>query len=263
MKVFTAAVVVILLVSGLFAQPTVASITYDLISYPAHQDGFAQVGWSLTGHIVTDGTLGPYLSASSIIAWDWQSSKVLDGVTWTFGGSSDTPGSGISTFGLDATSTTLSVDLAHGFNERVEGAGYEYEGFLVLTAGNSKIAWGWFDSVEDAGSWYYAYGDATPSEPVFPPTMPASWPAGLGLGNCPMPIPIVHGAPADKPPSYGSWPIGESESIESAGPTVPEPSTLIIWSLLGAIAITVAWRRRQSAGTQPAQWKNKGDRRIY
>ncbi len=29
--------------------------------------------------------------------------------------------------------------------------------------------------------------------------------------------------------------------------TVPEPSTLIIWSLLGALAITAGWRRRKAA----------------
>lgn len=32
-----------------------------------------------------------------------------------------------------------------------------------------------------------------------------------------------------------------------AAPPVPEPATLIIWSLLGALTITVGWRRRQKA----------------
>ena len=60
--------------------------------------------------------------------------------------------------------------------------------------------------------------------------------------------------PADGP-AFFLWDSGEyitgglggTDPWIIATATVPEPTTLIIWSLLGAIAITVGWRRRKAA----------------
>jgi len=41
-------------------------------------------------------------------------------------------------------------------------------------------------------------------------------------------------------------PAGSINVGNGAG-AVPEPATLIIWSLLGTLAITVGWRRRKAA----------------
>jgi hypothetical protein len=40
---------------------------------------------------------------------------------------------------------------------------------------------------------------------------------------------------------------GDAWGIDDVTFTVPEPTTIIIWSLLGALAITVGWRRRKAA----------------
>ena len=50
-----------------------------------------------------------------------------------------------------------------------------------------------------------------------------------------------------------NWGYGETtgstdgSTAASAGSTVPEPATLIIWSLLGALGIGVGWWRRRKA----------------
>ena len=43
--------------------------------------------------------------------------------------------------------------------------------------------------------------------------------------------------------------IGDNtDTLPPPGLTVPEPSTIIIWSLLGALAATIGWRRRRRGG---------------
>jgi hypothetical protein len=39
----------------------------------------------------------------------------------------------------------------------------------------------------------------------------------------------------------------EMDGIAAAAPLIPEPSTLIIWSLLGALGISAAWWRQRRA----------------
>jgi len=46
--------------------------------------------------------------------------------------------------------------------------------------------------------------------------------------------------------SAGVYAIGYAQGDQSG--VIPEPSTLIIWSLLGALAITVGWRRKRRRG---------------
>ncbi len=42
--------------------------------------------------------------------------------------------------------------------------------------------------------------------------------------------------------------VMQLDGVQSgSGPPVPEPCSVIVWSLLGAIAITVGWRRRKTA----------------
>jgi hypothetical protein len=235
MKVFTTAAVVILLVLGLSARPARALITYDLISYPDYQCNQVAGGsgpvWSLTGHIITDGALG-YLSASDVLAWDWESSLVDSaGSIRTFGGSSASSGASIDLFGLNATATTLTLDLA-----RV-GTSRSYQGTLSLTNADSEIHWFWFLESGDGGSRYRAHGTVMPDQI---PRLSGEWNTTAFVGslfatNVPSP-------PAELPPTYGAWLIGSAE--------VPEPATatLLIWLLLGRLGIAFAlwWRRRKA-----------------
>ena len=84
---------------GIFAGVTTAhadQITYDIVSYPSLQNGF-----SLSGSITTDGTIG-LLSPTDIVSWSFEISK--DNVT------DDNTGTNINgPVGLIATPTALAL----------------------------------------------------------------------------------------------------------------------------------------------------------
>ena len=78
------------------------SVTYNFVSYEHFQNGY-----TLSGAITTDGTLGP-IQGTNVTAWTW---TITNGVhTDTQSGTHLEP----TTTGLSATSTELSVDLTVG-----------------------------------------------------------------------------------------------------------------------------------------------------
>jgi hypothetical protein len=79
-------------------------------------------------------------------------------------------------------------------------------------------------------------GIATPvlSRTVYGPSGDARW-GYVGFGDM------------TNDPGVNSLYEVESVQFADLGAAVPEPTTLIIWSLLGAIAIVVGWRRRKAA----------------
>jgi hypothetical protein len=50
---------------------------------------------------------------------------------------------------------------------------------------------------------------------------------------------------ANNPTSLQYRLYGLSEKLTAPGGVIPEPSTLVIWSLLAVFGLTVAWRRRR------------------
>jgi len=61
----------------LVPQMAAADIMYNLVSYPADQNGYA-----LSGHITTNGKIGP-LSVSDILSWSYQATDGTHTVTGT------------------------------------------------------------------------------------------------------------------------------------------------------------------------------------
>jgi hypothetical protein len=76
-----------------------ASITYDLVNYPALQNGY-----TLSGTITTDGTIGT-LTSSNILAWQY---TAANGVS-TFHAASVDPGTLTVIFGAIATPTQIMM----------------------------------------------------------------------------------------------------------------------------------------------------------
>jgi hypothetical protein len=74
-----------------------ADIIYNLIDYPADQNG-----WSISGTITTDGMTG-YLTSNDILAWTW---TATDGTSTI---SRSSPGSLFEVVGLLATPQSLSI----------------------------------------------------------------------------------------------------------------------------------------------------------
>jgi hypothetical protein len=75
-------------------------ITYDLVNYPSLQNG-----WTLSGTITTDGTIGA-LSNSDVVAWAYSATK--SGTTF----SASSTESGASVFAQDLTASATQLTLA-------------------------------------------------------------------------------------------------------------------------------------------------------
>ena len=98
-----------------------AGLTYSLTNFASLQNG-----WTVSGSITTDGTIGS-LSSSNITSWDY---TATDGVS-TFTGASTTSGAFINNFReIGATSTSFYVQGQTGAFMLVADAGY-----------SSLIAW--------------------------------------------------------------------------------------------------------------------------
>jgi len=125
-------------------------ITYDLVSYPTAQSGYA-----LTGTVTTDGTLGN-LSSTNIVSWSWQA-----GGTWS--GSSVNPAASAGINGVVATLTSLYLPSAptnfDGF-ELYDYRGDFQEDRMGTLSGNyySEMTWTepgqyseteWFDTSQE------------------------------------------------------------------------------------------------------------------
>ena len=64
------------------------SITYDIVNYPDLQNG-----WTLSGTITTDATMGP-ITQLDITSWTWSITKVVDNIVRDYTFRSTDPGGG-------------------------------------------------------------------------------------------------------------------------------------------------------------------------
>ncbi len=191
------------------ALPASASITYTLVNYPAGQNG-----WNLTGSITTDGTLGP-ITQLNILSWSYQYSQV-GGVTYTESSSWD---------GL-ATGQCNAVTTPHGSYLVASGP-------LSLPGGSTPEYPYPGDQAETTMLWWISNN------------------TGLSFNLCIYEWELVGGY--DYPP-YQSWDwvlVNDATVTYSTGfpciigisgaTPVPEPATIVVWSLLGALAISFGW----------------------
>lgn len=88
------------------------SITYYLVDYPDDQDG-----WTLEGHITTDGTMG-LLEEDDILAWSWMASK--DQLSYEYNSENPSPAV-VLTGSILADATTISIPAPSD-----PGPGYPY-----------------------------------------------------------------------------------------------------------------------------------------
>ena len=139
------AMFLVLLVLQVSAKHATANIIYDIVNYPAYQNG-----WTITGTITTDGNTGT-ITSSDLDAFSF---SITNGTT-TYSASS--PSGSFSAAGtITATSTNLSVvDLA----------------YLSISYSNTGITW----YPATVGSFLYGEGDGTslfdtsPGPPSAPP----------------------------------------------------------------------------------------------
>jgi len=101
-KWFALAIAVIMLVASGSGRTRAGSITYQLVNYPAYQNG-----WTLSGSITTDGTIGQ-IASSDIESWTWTVS--MNGSTYT-ATSTDLKTEAILA-GIEATPTSLLLPPA-------------------------------------------------------------------------------------------------------------------------------------------------------
>jgi hypothetical protein len=94
-SIFIVSAIVALLLVAAIGQASAGPITYDLVNYPAYQNGY-----TLSGSITTDGATGT-LAASDITAWS---------VTISLGSSSETFSSGDSGASLNIQDTVLATN---------------------------------------------------------------------------------------------------------------------------------------------------------
>ena len=118
------AVMLVALPGGAFA----ADITYNLNSFAPDQDGY-----TLSGSITTDGTIG-VLTKSDFVAWTW---TVSNGST-TFTASSTDAGAAVSTEGTimtNATGTQILVPFAKPSPSSVGN------GLALAITGEARLVW--------------------------------------------------------------------------------------------------------------------------
>ncbi|MGC1718172.1 MAG: PEP-CTERM sorting domain-containing protein [Isosphaeraceae bacterium] len=79
------------------------SMTYDIVNYPADQNG-----WTLSGTITTDGKIGD-LAATDILSWSYTITTEQQGVPIAYTVESSEEGTSVGTSGLEATNTELTL----------------------------------------------------------------------------------------------------------------------------------------------------------
>jgi len=82
------------------------SITYDIVNYPDLQNG-----WTLSGTITTDATMGP-ITQLDITSWTWSITKVVDNIVRDYTFRSTDPGGVVAGIGLTATSSELLLPFS-------------------------------------------------------------------------------------------------------------------------------------------------------
>ena len=225
--------ILVLLIVALPLQTASADTVYHLLSNTAYQNGY-----TLTGTITTDGTMG-YLTPANMIASEWQLSK----------GDYTSPVITVTYFLTDwliATPTDLRLPDDDEWYRRLQLHELPPDGntcpIVTLSVAapvgsyvddpsSNFLRWD-RDIVPDE---YYCKMDGAPDQIIFPYQQYA-W---YGMGN-----------PSQPSPPYGpANGIGLDDPwIIATTPNVPEPSTLLIWSLLGGLGIAFAsWRRKRAA----------------
>lgn len=169
------------------------------------------------------------------------------------------------TDGADNTVLEITMDYLHGFGHKKEDPPFHSGG---VTDGDGKVDTGSAGDVLAAessmGLNYATYGVSYPalfgkdsdspaadsgynvSDPalsgwlfdvIYELQVDGSVFGGQGFGG--VTIPLVHDSP-NKVGGHKVYP-----DIGGNGYVIPEPTGLVIWSLLGTLAITLAWRRRR------------------
>jgi hypothetical protein len=181
-------------------------ITYELVNNPAYQSG-----WTLSGSITTDGTLGS-ISAADITSWTWTATDPDNtfGVTIT----STSPTASVSeAIGIEATSAALTIPVSTS-------------GGLELSSAPARVlpnVWvlGWNGAQQQSAGGTY-FGDFLFLFDPVPPYVPIpGW-------ACPTP-------PADGP---------NDTYILANAQAVPEPSSFVLAGLAGVFGISLGLARR-------------------
>lgn len=180
-----------------------ATITYQLEQHPEYQNGF-----TLSGSITTDGTMGQIVQGN-IMSWNWSVSKgsvVMDQL------SSSDLNAEAAPIGLIASSTTLTIP------EPVSG---EQRSLLLCIRTGIGIGGG----VSNILEWINGNGPGTGDIYSANPQSPEFW---------------NYGAPSPMELNMGD---GTTFLIASvATQAVPEPASLVMMSLGVAAVVAMAWR---------------------
>ncbi len=156
------AVLAALLAIGVVANAHASPITYDIQSYLPEQSG-----WSLSGDITTDGTLGP-ITAANIISWEF--TNTMGGTTVTHG---LTVGSAIVTGTLlaDATSLTLPIPVDPDTEENALQLGNGFFDFPLIEWARGNTG------AYPVGDWYHSRS----------PGIATYWSDNVPTGSLPLP----------------------------------------------------------------------------
>lgn len=167
-----------------------------------------QNGWTLSGSITTDGATGD-LAASDVLSASATASK------------------GTTTYTLNGYQASKDLEVV---GNSLELLGGDYSSFFYVGTGLSSPAELWY--YNGYGNHYIEYGLQTRPKDVI------LWDDGGFYG--------LPGVVLTPPLSGDETPIVIA-TLASTDSTVPEPATIIVWSLLGSIAVGLGWWRKRGA----------------
>ncbi len=192
------------------ALPASASITYTLVNYPAGQNG-----WNLTGSITTDGTFGQ-ITQLNILSWSYQYSQV-GGPTYS-GSSAGVeypaelfawPPGFLAPFSGDICALGVLV-LPSAWDYPTDPYPDEEVAFSLLQ---------WMPGILSVTITTEEWEELGSPPPPGPPYNPETW---------------EWVTESTATTNYNIVPIVGQFVIATSSAPIPEPTTLIIWSLLGA-----------------------------
>jgi hypothetical protein len=206
-----------------FASNVRASITYDIVDYPTDESG-----WTVSGTITVDKLgLVDFLSDNNVSA--------------TLTVSNQTSG---------ASYTPIFTSISGLNMNNLSGDGYFYAtaSALYLPVGNELDIGGLLSFATLGQSLSVAWNNDSLTSTEYSATVSS---AGRLWSQTTTPL-FDTDDPADiavEIGSYKPWLIATAPSgaIPTESSPVPEPTTLVIWSLLGTIALGLGWSRKRHA----------------
>jgi len=188
-----------------------ASIVYDFVNYPVDQaDSYNPGTDTISGTIITNGAIGVQTDSSNFV-----------GGTLTI----TTPIGTYSTSSLDffASSTASFCELTS--TQILVPQGYDF-----------RINFNTADNGFSGGTLVY---NRRPTETDYFAVLTEPPAPGIPAAGWASPTSNVPGSIGSSDP----WVVATAASS-----SVPEPSTLIVWSLLGTLAFAIGWWRKRKAG---------------